>query len=77
MSYTESNWHLRSMYGVSRVNWHVSGPSRPDFVGIGGAAGATFDITTQFSWLAHQARRYGQGLIPVFYNLPSTSTRLP
>lgn len=61
----------------SQVLRHVGGPSRPDFVGLGGAAGARFDITTPLAWPAHQARSYGPGLVPVFYKRPSTFTRLP
>ena len=50
---------------------YVGGPNSPDFVGVGPAAGRTFDITTYLQQAPHYARPYGGSLELILYETPS------
>jgi len=56
---------------------HVGGPNRPDFVGVGRAAGMTFDITTPGQVASHLARPYGSGMRIATYQRPMSFTVFP
>jgi hypothetical protein len=56
---------------------HVGGPGRADFLGVGRAAGMTFDITTPGQVASHLARPYGPGMSIVTYQRPPWFTTLP
>jgi hypothetical protein len=62
---------------TSQILRHVGGPNRPDFVGIGRAAGQQFDITTPLQINAHLARPYGRGLNISTYTRPGSFTVFP
>ena len=55
----------------------VSGPNNPDFIGVGSAAGQTFDITTPGQIGAHLARPYGPGLQIMTYTRPQNFRVFP
>jgi hypothetical protein len=67
---------LERMVGADvRTNWsrvltYVGGPKAPDFVGVGAAAGRTFDITTFRQAAVHYARPYGGTLELILYETP-------
>ena len=54
---------------LSALILHVGGPGQPDFIGVGKAAGMTFDITTPLQVPSHLARPYGSGLQMLTYQL--------
>jgi hypothetical protein len=54
----------------SHVLKYVGGPNNPDFVGVGAAAGRTFDITTFNQQASHYARPYGSTLELILYQTP-------
>jgi RHS repeat-associated protein len=59
---------VRELY--PHVLKYVGGPNSPDFVGVGAAAGRTFDITTFAQQASHYGRPYGSALELILYHTP-------